>query len=354
MRKIYFLICTIAITSSSFAQYRTGNGPAINSTVNLTPKVYKMQNSKAAGDTLMYFDANAFYVTDPQDNIDFVLTNQDYDGITTFGNTGWPTTTGVSFQYSFIDTDPLETPVSTPGGNFFPNDITSGTDTAWYIAATSWFASPAQANNWFNFGPITIPSGTVGNTFTWYDKNNESWTESYDVYLVDMSNISNTTMPDGATDVLSASVTPIFSKAAISSPTPQPAADTNWAMRSVNVDAFVGSRFFIFFNHTMNDGDVLYLDEMTVKEGTSTGVDELTTTSFNVFPNPSKGEFTINLNESNVENINMNVKNVVGQVVMNEIFTLSGKKTKTISLKDFGKGIYFLTVNDQTTKLIVE
>lgn len=83
------------------------------------------------------------------------------------------------------------------------------------------------------------------------------------------------------------------------------------------------------------------------------GVDELKAkVKFNVFPNPSNGVFNINLSSN--DNVNLTVKNIVGQTVVSETVTVSGNTNHKISLTDYSKGIYFLTVGTETVKLIVE
>jgi hypothetical protein len=76
-------------------------------------------------------------------------------------------------------------------------------------------------------------------------------------------------------------------------------------------------------------------------------------TSFSVYPNPSNGDFTINL-VGEAKTANITVKNVVGQTIINKTVNVAGNSTETISLTDYSKGVYFLTVNGETTKLIVE
>ncbi len=353
MKKIYLFLGATLVATAGFAQYKAGNGPAIHQTKNQTFKVTKTADDKAAGDSLMYFDSEGFFLMDAQDNTDFALENADIDGNTAYGNAGWPTPSGDAFQFSFFNDDPLETPYTTPGGDFFPNDLTAGTDSAYYIAATSWFsAAPLQANNWWSFGPITIPANTVGNTFSFHDKHNPMWTDSYDVYLVDMANLNDPANPQGIVDVTAMGLTPDFTKTQISNANNQ--ADTSWTLHTMSADAFVGSRMFVFFNHDANDGDVLQLDEMYVTEGTPVGIEELNTLSFNVFPNPSTGEFNINLSSENSGQVNLTVKNVVGQTVINKSVAVSGRTKETISLTNYSKGIYFLTIDNKTVKLIVE
>ena len=79
--------------------------------------------------------------------------------------------------------------------------------------------------------------------------------------------------------------------------------------------------------------------------------DEATTLS--IYPNPSNGEFTINLSgEAKISTLT--VKNIVGQTIINKTVNVAGNTTETISLSDYSKGVYFLTVDGETTKLIVE
>ena len=85
------------------------------------------------------------------------------------------------------------------------------------------------------------------------------------------------------------------------------------------------------------------------------GVDELSNdVDFSVYPNPSNGEFNINLTAANSGNANLVVRNVVGQTIINKTIAVNGQTKETISLTDYSKGIYFLTVNNSTVKLIVE
>ena len=85
---------------------------------------------------------------------------------------------------------------------------------------------------------------------------------------------------------------------------------------------------------------------ISIEEGKSTA-------NFSVYPNPSNGDFTINLN-NDVKTAAISVRNVVGQTILNKTVNVSGRSTETISLADYSKGVYFLTVNDETVKLIIE
>ena len=92
----------------------------------------------------------------------------------------------------------------------------------------------------------------------------------------------------------------------------------------------------------------------------SVGINELdnNNTSFSVYPNPSKGDFNINLNSQKAEMLTLTVNNIVGQTVMTKQVRVAGQTNETISLAGFDKGVYFLTIDNnkekQTVKLIVE
>jgi len=85
------------------------------------------------------------------------------------------------------------------------------------------------------------------------------------------------------------------------------------------------------------------------------GVNEVVNNaSFNVFPNPSAGEFNINLSSIEANNVELTIKNVLGKTIVNKTVAVSGNTVETISLSDYSKGVYFLTIDNNTVKLIVE
>jgi hypothetical protein len=87
---------------------------------------------------------------------------------------------------------------------------------------------------------------------------------------------------------------------------------------------------------------------------TPVGIEEgKATINFSVYPNPSNGKFTINFRKEN-KTATISVKNMVGQTILNTTVNIAGKTTETISLSDYSKGVYFLTVNDETVKLILD
>lgn len=86
------------------------------------------------------------------------------------------------------------------------------------------------------------------------------------------------------------------------------------------------------------------------------GIDEVgNEVAYKVYPNPSNnGIFTVELNSNESENVNMVVRDVLGKTIINRNVAISGKTKETVSLSDYSKGVYFLTVGNKTRKLIVE
>ena len=80
--------------------------------------------------------------------------------------------------------------------------------------------------------------------------------------------------------------------------------------------------------------------------------------SFNVFPNPNKGEFTIKLNGSNSDNISLNVYDLRGRNIYNDSFKNNGELNKKIRLKNVQSGMYILNISDglksSSKKIIIE
>jgi hypothetical protein len=89
--------------------------------------------------------------------------------------------------------------------------------------------------------------------------------------------------------------------------------------------------------------------------GKSLGVDvNSLTTAFNVYPNPSDGIFTLSVTNAQVTDLDIMVTNIQGQSVYRNLVKSVSNYQENIDLSRFAKGMYFLKVNNQVTKLLVE
>jgi hypothetical protein len=89
--------------------------------------------------------------------------------------------------------------------------------------------------------------------------------------------------------------------------------------------------------------------------GKSMGVDlNSLISSINVYPNPTNGEFTLAITNTQVLDLNILVTNIQGQTVyQNQVKSVLNYQ-ENIDLTQFAKGMYFLKVNNQVMKLLVK
>jgi len=83
----------------------------------------------------------------------------------------------------------------------------------------------------------------------------------------------------------------------------------------------------------------VYVDWMSVEENTTSYVENM-----NIFPNPAKGQFTIELENA----ANINIYNAVGQMVK------TYSNVETVTVNDLNAGVYFVQANNKTQKVIVK
>ena len=79
----------------------------------------------------------------------------------------------------------------------------------------------------------------------------------------------------------------------------------------------------------------------------------------NVSPNPSNGEFTIDMELISNSNVSFRVENLVGALVYEtQSITIDGAHSETISLGNVPTGVYFVNIqvgdNNLVKKLIIE
>jgi len=64
-----------------------------------------------------------------------------------------------------------------------------------------------------------------------------------------------------------------------------------------------------------------------------------------VFPNPTKGSFTVSFDGSLNENITIEIINPIGQIIYSEVISKNeGRLSKNLDLKTAASGIYFVKV----------
>lgn len=72
-----------------------------------------------------------------------------------------------------------------------------------------------------------------------------------------------------------------------------------------------------------------------------------------VFPNPTEGNFTLSFNGFEKSNYLIEVKNALGQsVYKEEVRDLSGNYSKSVSLEKYGKGIYTVSISNNSSQAV--
>lgn len=89
--------------------------------------------------------------------------------------------------------------------------------------------------------------------------------------------------------------------------------------------------------------------------GKSLGIaDNSLISSVTAYPNPSDGQFTLNITNTRVSDLKITVMNIQGQTVYQNQVKSALNYQQTIDLTAFAKGMYFLKVNNEVVKLLVK
>ena len=324
MKKLYTLCLFVAIGGGLMAQ-------SARMAQNLNNNPSSVQTSHpitlATGDTLLYIPFLGIQVN-ATDATNFTYATEDQD-FGTFATTNmFPSP---DFAYFYTLNAAYYHPWETPG---------PGNDTSFMAAATSWFDTPGQANNWMEMGPITVPTG--GATLRWFVHTNPTWRDGYEV-LTSTTGMSFTDF----------SSPPIYTRPDCYPCTTTNGVDTLWTMVTLtNIPA--GIQYFAF-HHNANDMDVLYLDEILLTEN-GVGINESkSAVEFGVYPNPSHGILNINVVSPNTMERTVSIKDVLGKEVFTNIY---GMNNISIDLTSLNKGIYFVSVSDKdgvsSKKLVIQ
>lgn len=83
---------------------------------------------------------------------------------------------------------------------------------------------------------------------------------------------------------------------------------------------------------------------------TKTGIDDVTASSFSVYPNPTKGELRISDEKLGIKNVR--VFDMTGRLI-HEIQNVDNTEL-TLDISNFATGVYFMNVDDKTVKVIKE
>ena len=132
-------------------------------------------------------------------------------------------------------------------------------------------------------------------------------------------------------------------------PSPTVANDTIWVRKSVNIPAgFNGLQTYFAFQHNSINMDMLYIDEITITEGTIS-VSKNEVSGFSVaqnYPNPANGATVVSYNLEHSSDVLFHIYDVTGKIIYTE--SVSGQAAGThrfeFSTETMSNGLYFYTV----------
>ncbi|WP_431132649.1 T9SS type A sorting domain-containing protein [Psychroserpens mesophilus] len=90
---------------------------------------------------------------------------------------------------------------------------------------------------------------------------------------------------------------------------------------------------------------------MTICSEQGLSINEFSSDSFAIFPNPNNGEFTIKLNSNSGSDIKVDVLDIRGRRIFNNVYTNTGDFNETVNLSNVQSGMYLVTVNDGNNKV---
>jgi hypothetical protein len=276
----------------------------------------------AQSDTLMYNSVDQIYVN-PTDAAGFVLQTEDLDGLVPDPVTNVP---GNAFDMNS----------STSPGDLFPGD----NGTAYFYSAASLFTPWACcADNWLEFGPVTIP--TQGAWLSWTYRGPEPFMQDgYAIYLskTGMDNHNSFTNQ------------PIFTKG-----DNLYVNDTNWYHKQVFIDGaqFAGPLYFGFHHSTsifrLDLDNIMLTKSMPTATGITEGEEQTLTLNQN-YPNPASDYTEISYTLFESAPVTLEVMDLTGKVVVsqNEGTLSEGQHRIGLNTTELTSGVYIyrLTAGD--------
>ena len=136
--------------------------------------------------------------------------------------------------------------------------------------------------------------------------------------------------------------------------------NSHWEQQTVNINSYAGrSNVSLKFVFTGFGGNWLYIDNFVVCETGNLFLNEESFSELNIFPNPSKGDATIEFNLFKDSKIEITLSNLHGAILAQESMELKAKLNR-IQLKELyanlKAGVYFIKISQNgisATKKVV-
>ena len=141
---------------------------------------------------------------------------------------------------------------------------------------------------------------------------------------------------------------------------PYTPSDSHWEQQSVNINNYVGrSNVSLKFVFSGAEGNWLYIDNFVVCETADLDINKSLVSELNIYPNPTKGDATIEFSLYKDSKIEITLSNLYGAVLVQESMELKAELNR-IQLKELyaslKAGVYFIKITQDgisATKKVV-
>ena len=106
-----------------------------------------------------------------------------------------------------------------------------------------------------------------------------------------------------------------------------------------------GSAYYYYFYKWQILADPCTSARVPVTATVTTGINEVgAQVSYNLFPNPNTGEFTLNISSLQNQKVTINLVNINGKTVYSDMLNIKGELNKKFDFTGYSKGIYFMRI----------
>ena len=127
---------------------------------------------------------------------------------------------------------------------------------------------------------------------------------------------------------------------------------TEWRKETIDLNSYIGmKKVKVLFEGHSGYGNDLYLDNINISGPVGISENSEENSGVNIYPNPSTGEFFLDLKSENSKNITISIFNTVGEKIKTISFAMMDiQQHISFNLGDQAKGIYFVKIEtDKTT-----
>ncbi len=96
----------------------------------------------------------------------------------------------------------------------------------------------------------------------------------------------------------------------------------------------------------------LYSDGFEVMVSDYTGINNLNSSSVEIYPNPNNGQFSLTLNSAGTSTYEIKFVNALGMIIFDKMVEVNGAYNENLNIANISEGIYFLSVKNDKTFII--